>query len=377
MKSIYKIIVPAFLLLVASCGSKPEATEEQATQTGNSVELTAAQFQTAQIKTGAVEQKQLSTTITVSGMLDVPPQNLVSISVPLGGFLKSTDLLEGSKVRKGQVVAVIENMDYIQLQQDYVDYTSQLNFLEADYKRQQELAKDNVTALKSMQKAKSDYESVKSKVNGLKAKLQMLGINTDNVLSGSLTSTISITSPINGYVTQVHANIGSYVNPTDVMMKIVDTEHLHAELTVFERDVPKLKIGQKVRFTLANESVERTATIHLIGREISNERTVRVHCHLDKEDTELLPGMYLKAAIEVGANENNALPNDAIVGYEGKKYIFVEKGQYRFEMIAVTTGADEFGYTEVNLPPNVDANSKVVVKGAYSLLSKMKNTAEE
>lgn len=377
MKPIYKIIITACLLWVTACNSKPEVAEETAMQTANIVELTAAQFQTAQIKTGAVEQKQLSTTIAASGMLDVPPQNLVSISVPMGGFLKSTDLLEGSKVRKGQVVAVIENMDYIQLQQDYVDYTGQLHFLEADYKRQQELAKDNVTALKSMQKAKADYESAKSKVSGLKAKLQLLHIDTDNVLAGNLSSTINIISPINGYVTQVHANIGSYVNPTDVMMKIVDTEHLHAELTVFEKDVPKLKIDQKVRFTLANESVERTATIHLIGREISSERTVRVHCHLDKEDTELLPGMYLKASIEVGANNTTALPNDAIVGYEGKSYIFVEKGQYRYEMVAVSTGAGEFGYTEVNLPPNFDTNSKVVVNGAYSLLSKMKNAAEE
>lgn len=378
MKSLYKIIIPTVLLLISACGSKSEESKEEGhEEESNTVELTPAQYQTAQIKTGTVEQKQLSKTISVNGILDVPPQNLVSISVPLGGFLKSTELLEGSKVRKGQVVAVIENMEYIQLQQDFVDYSSQLDFLEADYKRQVELSKGNVTALKSMQKAKSDYESMKSKVNGLKAKLQLLNINTDKVLSGTLTSTVTITSPINGYVTQINANIGSFINPTDVMVKIVDTEHLHAELTVFEKDVPKLKIGQKVRFTLANETIERTATVYLVGREISDERTVRVHCHLDKEDTELIPGMYLKAAIEVGANESPALPNEAIVGFEGKKYIFIDKGQYHFEMVEVTTGVSELGYTEVVLPKEFDMNSKVVVNGAYSILSKMKNAEEE
>lgn len=378
MKSLYKIIIPTVLLLISACGSKSEEPKEEGhEEESNTVELTPAQYQTAQIKTGTVEQKQLSKTISVNGVLDVPPQNLVSISVPLGGFLKLTELLEGSKVRKGQVVAVIENMEYIQLQQDFVDYSSQLDYLEADYKRQVELSKSNVTALKSMQKAKSEYESVKSKVNGLKAKLQLLNINTDKVLSGTLTSTVTITSPINGYVTQINANIGSFINPTDVMVKIVDTKHLHAELTVFEKDVPKLKIGQKVRFTLANETTERTATIYLVGREISDERTVRVHCHLDKEDTELIPGMYLKAAIEVGANASPALPNEAIVGFEGKKYIFIDKGQYHFEMVEVATGVSELGYTEVVLPKEFDMNSKVVVNGAYSILSKMKNAEEE
>lgn len=378
MKLLYKTVFFATVVLAAACGNKPE-TQAQAEQKqqANTLELTAAQYKTAQIQTGSIEYKQLSKTISVSGVLDVPPQNLVSISVPLGGFLKSTELLEGSKVHKGQAIAVIENMEYIQLQQDYLDNSSQLEYLEAEYNRQLELSGNNVTAVKTMQKAKSDYESVKSKVNGLKTKLLLLNISPANALKGQFTSTVTLTSPISGYVTQVNANIGSFINPTDVMVKIVDTEHLHAELTVFEKDVPKLKIGQKVRFTLANENTERTATVHLIGREISSERTVRVHCHLDTEDTELIPGMYLKAYIETGANKSVALPDKAIVDFEGKKYIFIETGQYHYTMVPVTAGVGELGYTEVTLPPNFDLNSKVVISGAYSLLSKLKNTAEE
>ncbi len=377
MKLIYKILFFATLLVISACGNKPEATQETAGEATNTVELTAAQFKTANIETGAIEHKQLSKTISVSGVLDVPPQNLVSISVPLGGFLKSTELLEGSKVQKGQAIAVIENMEYIQLQQDYLDNSSQLEYLQAEYNRQVELSKGNVTAVKTMQKAKSDYESTRSKVNGLKTKLLLLSISPANALKGELTSTITLTSPISGYVTQVNANIGSFINPTDVMVKIVDTEHLHAELTVFEKDVPKLKIGQKVRFTLANETTERTATVYLIGREISSERTVRVHCHLDKEDNQLIPGMYLKAYIETGANDAVALPDKAIVGFEGKKYIFVETAQYHYTIVEVTTGVSELGYTEVALPANFDMKSKVVITGAYSLLSKLKNAAEE
>lgn len=187
---------------------------------------------------------------------------------------------------------VLQNADYIQLQQDYVDNKSQLEFLEAEYKRQQELAKENVNSQKILLQSKTQYQSMLAKVSGLKSKLSLLGISSTQIESGNFQSTISLTAPISGYVTQVNVNIGMFVNPTDVMFKIVDTEHLHAELTVFEKDVPKLKIGQKVRFTLANETVERIATVYLIGREIGEDRTVRIHCHLDKEDGELLPGMY-------------------------------------------------------------------------------------
>ncbi len=173
------------------------------------------------------------------------------------------------------------------------------------------------------------------------------------------------------------------------MFKIVDTEHLHAELIVFEKDVPKLKIGQKVRFTLANETKERHATIHLIGREISADRTVRVHCHLDEEDTQLLPGMYLKALVETNSNEVYALPNEAIVDFEGKKYVFVategdfckdkackeeKPADYGFEMVEIKTGVSEMNYTQIIFINVIDKQADIVINGAYDLLSKLKNS---
>lgn len=174
----------------------------------------------------------------------------------------------------------------------------------------------------------------------------------------------------------------------------MDTEHLHAELTVFEKDVLKLKIGQKVRFTLANEDKERMATVYLIGREISADRSVRIHCHIDKEDTELLPGMYLKAMVEIGGAEVAALPNEAIVDFQGKRYIFIpfeeksnvekkdkesdheEEGQH-FAMTEIKTGNSELGYTELILSEGLSDDTSVVIKGAYAILSKIKNSEEE
>lgn len=380
------------VLLMSACGNtnKPESSQDKpvSSEQQNRVELTAGQYKTANIQLGSIENRPLSGVIKVNGMLDVPPQSKVSVVAVMGGILKQTTLLQGLKVNKGQVIAVMQHPDYIQLQQDYLDNKSQLSFLSQENERQKELAKENVNSQKTLQQASSTYQSMKARVQGLRQRLQLLNINMASLEKGNIQNTINLYAPISGYVTKVNVNIGSFVNPSDVMFEIVDTKHLHAELTVFEKDIPKIKIGQKVRFTLANEDKERTATVYLIGREISDDRTVNIHCHLNSEDRQLLPGMYLKAFVEAGTLDKPALPEKAIVDYQGEKYIFiaypVETGSQkaentnRFEMLAIRTGTTELGYTEVFLPENFNKQkAKVVINGAYDLLAKMKNTAEE
>ncbi len=344
----------------------------------DSVEVTPEQLQTAGIVLGKVGQKQLSGTIKVNGVLDAPPQQVISISAPLGGFLRNTALLQGSRVKKGQVIATIENLEFIQIQQDYLEARNQFEFAKADYERQQRLAKESVNSEKVLQQSKANYVSWQAKYNGLHEKLRVLNLSIPSVEEGNIKSSVNLYSPIDGYVTQVNANIGKFLSPTDVLFVIVDTEHLHAELTVFEKDVPKLKIGQKVRFTLANESKERMATVYLIGREISADRTIRIHCHLDQEDKELLPGMYLMAVVETGGASVPALPDEAVIDYQGRKYIFLAFGNTarHFRMVEIKTGNSEMGYTEVILPKSIDFNAEIVIKGVYALLSKMKNNGE-
>lgn len=397
MKTINKLysILLVLLGLVAtlSCGNKvaeEAVAEDHNEETENIVALTDPQYKTAGIELGKVEQKQISGTIKVNGSLDVPPQQMVSISVPLGGFLRSTSLLQGSRVKKGQVIASMENMEFIQLQQDYLEAKNQAEFAKTDYDRQLDLAKENVNAQKTLQQSKTTWTSWSTKATALAEKLKMINIDMAAVEQGKISGTINLYSPINGYVTEVNVNLGKFVNPTDILFEIVDTEHLHAELTVFEKDVPKLMIGQKVRFTLANEGKERKATVYLLGREIRADRTVRIHCHIDQEDTNLLPGMSLKAVVETGGMEVNALPNDAIVDFQGKKYIFYlvsetatgktkeEEAEHHFEMIEVQTGNSEMGYSEVMLSEDFPtATAQIVVKNAYAILSKMKNSEEE
>ncbi|KQM69513.1 hemolysin D [Pedobacter sp. Leaf216] len=384
MKSIYKYIVLIVVTFyLAACGSPKEENaveKEPVHQENDMVTLTPEQHKLAGITLGEIELKALSGTTKVNGMLDLPPQSLVSISTPLEGIVKSTDMLQGMKVKKGALVAVMQNPEFIQMQQDYMDYKSQLQFLKQELDRQEELAKENVNSKKALQKARSEYQSVSARLLGQRSKLSLINISFAVLEKGEILKTFNLYAPMAGYVTQVNTNIGAFASTTDELFKIADTEHLHAELTVFEKDVPKLKIGQKVRFTLANEDKERMATVHLIGREISKERTVQVHCHLDKEDTQLLPGMYLKAYVESGTNKVEALPDAAIVEFEGKKYVFIEKSAsksaFHYQMIEVKTDVSENGFTQISFAEAL-TKPKIVVKGAYDLLSKVKNEEEE
>lgn len=375
-------------LLSCSHGHQEEHKDEHAHEAEDhetSVSLTEAQLANIGLKLGKLEPRSLSGTIKVNGVLDIPPQNLVTVSVPYGGTVKHTDLLQGMKIRKGQLLAVLEHPDYIQLQQDYLDQQSQLTFMELELKRQEELQKEQVNAAKTFQQAQAQYQSLKAKVQGLEHKLGLLNIAPKQLQQNGISAQIKLYAPIDGYVTQVPVNIGMYVNANDVICKLVDTRHLHAELTVFEKDVTYLKKGQKVRFTFNHETSEKTATVYLIGKEIAEDRTVRVHCHLDKEDPNLLPGMYLKAVVETQSKTVLSLPTQAVVQAEGKNYIFVSQGkkqidgtnQHLFERHEVQLGLKDDAYVEIVTEENIAANASIVIGGTYDLLSKMNNSEDE
>ena len=392
-----KIITKAFsiialsTLLFSGCNNNSETSEAEVPhheETESMVELTPAQYKVAGIELGRIELKNISNVIKVNGILEAPPQSLASINAVIGGFVKKTSLLPGNRIEKGEVVVVMEHPDYIQLQLDYLDSDSKLTYLELEFARQKGLQEKNVSSAKTFQRTTADYKSIKARVSALEQKLALIGVNAKELReSEKISRTIKIYSPISGYVSRVNVNIGKYMNPADVMFEIVNTEHLHVELTVFEKDISKIKEGQRIRFTLPNEdNIERLATVHLVGRLINEHRVVKVHGHLDKEDEQYLPGMFIKAFIEINNNTVNALPEEAIVQSGGKHYIYIFKGNRiednqemsDFEMIEIQKGVTDGLYTEVILPDTFDINAnQVVIKGSYSLISKMKLAGEE
>jgi cobalt-zinc-cadmium efflux system membrane fusion protein len=377
MKQIFSIIT--MILFLSACGGdkKEESKADRPVVNGNTVSLTDAQLQNAGIQTGKLELQSLSSVLKVSGKIDVPPQNMVSISVPLGGYLKSTKLLPGTHVGKGEVLAVIEDQQYIQIQQDYLTAKSQFAYNESEYNRQKELNQSKATSDKAFEQTKAAYQSQNILLKALEEKLKLIGVNPDRITANTISKSINIYSPIAGYVSAVNVNIGKYVTPSDVLFELVNPTDIHLALTVFEKDVDKLFIGQKLMaYTNTRPDKKYPCEILLISKNLSDERSTMVHCHFEQYDKTLLPGMFMNAEIEVKNNNVKALPDDAIVRFENKQYVFIAKGRSQFEMVEIKAGTSEKGFTEITVDPNRE-NEIFVTKGAYNLLMKLKNSAEE
>lgn len=366
-------------MLFWACGSKPAT--EQPTETKNIdenvVTLTLAQRKNTDIVTGKLEQRNISSIIKLNGKIDVPPQNMISVSMPLGGYLKSTKLLPGMFIRKGEVIATMEDQQYIQLQQDYLINQSKLVFAEKEYQRQKELNQSQASSDKVFQQAESDYRTLKINLSALAEKLKLININPKNLTESNLSKSVHIYSVINGFVSKVNVNIGKYVNPSDILFELINPTDIHLNLKVFEKDLNKLSIGQKViAFTNNQPNKKHDCEIILISKDLSSEHTADIHCHFENYDKTLLPGMYMNAEIEIKNNAALTLPEDAVVNFEGKDYVFVEDKTNQFSIVEVKIGNKEDGFIEI-LNSGGFANKSFVTKGAYTLLMKMKNMAEE
>jgi len=366
-------------LLVFSCQSKTEEPEAVSTSINESVvTLTEGQLKNTVLATGKLEKKSLAAVLKVHGQIDVPPQNMFSISMPLGGYLKTTKLLPGMHVRKGEVIATMEDQQYVQLQQDYLTTKSRLSFAEKEYERQKELNQSQASSDKVYQMAEADYKTLRITLSALAEKLRLININPNALSEKSISKSVAIYAPINGFVSKVNVNIGKYVTPADVLFELINPADIHLNLKIFEKDITQLAIGQKlVAYTNNQPQKKHQCEIILISKDLSvDEHSAEVHCHFDNYDKTLLPGMYMNAEIEVKSNDALALPEDAVVTYEGKEYIFVQEDKNNFKITHVTTGTRENGFVEIVNGTRLTSKT-IVTKGAYTLLMKLKNKSDE
>jgi len=391
MKNIYSISIAALLLLSISCKQETEPVMEEHSATNeNVVELTEAQMKQTSIEVGKAVKRNIGNEISVNGMIDVPPQGNISITIPYGGFLKYTDMLPGTKIRKGQVVARVENPDFIEFQKDYLEALSNNDYLKSDYDRQKILNDERVSSTKVFEKAKSVYLNNQATIKALESKLRLIGINPNSVKNGTISSTVNVYSPIDGVVRDVYVNTGKYFGTQDVLMDITDASDLHVELNVYEDDIPLIRMGQRIRFRLANAPEEwMEAEVFLIGNSVRDDRSVTIHGHLKESETyeELLPGMFVNANIEVGMTEMYAVPEEAVVRYQGNHYVFLALGtrtegsesMLDFEMLEVEKGNAEDGFVAIELKDKSQAIDSIdlVLRDAFTLLAKAKNSEEE
>lgn len=420
-KSIAFVLLLNVLFLINSCGSKDNRShnEEEPQQAVTSNEtnhedetptittLTREQIKAVGITVGKVENKELTATIKANGMLRVPNNNKANATSLYGGVIKNLNVQIGDYVRKGQVVATITNPQFIQLQEEYLSIGSKITFAEQEVQRQQELNAGNAGALKNLQNATAELNTLRTRKASLQQQIQLMGINPNSLSNSNLKSALVVTSPLSGTISNLFAKIGSYVDVSSPVAEIVDNSSLHLDLQVFEKDLPMLKIGQVIHFTLTNNPTnEYDAKVFSIGSSFENDsKTISVHSSVTGNKAGLIDGMNITGVVSLNNVTTPAVPNDAIVNADGKYYIFIvtdkkteehheEAGgshqhsdkesdhkteandEVNFKKIEVVKGVSDMGYTAITFVQDIPGNAQIVTKGAFFINAKLSNTGE-
>ncbi len=375
------LFISLFILFLSACnnGNNNNTDREKNTEheeNGNAVTVTKEQFEAENMKLGSLSEQTFSEFVPSNGTIDVPPKNKYALSAYYGGYVKNIKPIVGDFVKRREVLITLENPEYLRLQRDYLELKEQLAYLKSEYERKKQLVKEQIVSPKSYLKAKSDYFSAKVKLESLKKELALLGINTETLRNENISSQIVLRSPVTGYVSFIQAEKGEFIPAQKTMIKIINPEHKHVELQVFEKDLSKIKKNADVFFHIENDSGKIfKAKIFRIGKSVDEKtRTVRVHAHPEENgDNDLLiPGMYVRADIVTKRYKSASLPVEAIVDDGDTKVIFVLKSQtgkaYVFEKLPVKTGREnDSGYIEILNAESIPANAEILVKGSYFL----------
>jgi len=403
------IAVFAFLtatVTLSSCGNagNKKVTKEEKIKTDTTkkeegiAEVTAEQMEAVGIEMGVIEQKNLTSVVKASGQLTVPPQNKAVVNALVGGVIRRINVIEGQQVGKGQVVAVIENPDFIRLQQDYLTSRDNLVYLQQEYERQRTLKEADAGIGKVYQQASANLAAERSKLSTLEKQLQQIHISPSSVRRGNLITQVPVLAPISGTVGKITLSIGTYTDASSPIMEIVNNSTIYCDLQVFEKDIAKVSVGQIVNFILTNQKDKLVSgSVTGINKSFETEnKSVVVHAVVNNvAHLNLIAGQYVSALIETGKQLVSAVPKDAIVKANDKSYIFVFEGtenepvkrdsddkeagktevkvKHRFKMIEVVTGVEELGFVEIRLVEELQPNTKIVTKGAFYIYSSMQN----
>lgn len=347
------------------------------------VHLSTAQYNAMKMEIGSLQKRKMSSYVETNGELEVPPQNEAAVTTVIGANITSIKVIEGDKVKKGQVLATISHPDLIKLQTDYISSFHQLDYLEADYNRQSTLLEENVGSGKDFQKIKAEYLSNKGLVKGLEAQLSQIGINPIKLQNGDVFSSVSVISPIDGSVLAVNIKTGQFVKPETELFNIVNTDHIHADFMVFEKDINKIKEGQEIRFKVeSGTGKEMTARIYSVGQAFEKmPKAVHIHAEIEQKEGTLLPGMYVRGKIFTNDSETLSLPDDAVVRDGDEYYIFsVENAdgeEWHFTPISVKIGIATDGWKEILLMSTISPKQQFALNNAYYLYSEMKKGEAE
>lgn len=384
-KAILSILFPS-LIWLTFMGCTPEQNQTKEPQfvsdqsenieVENTIVLSHKQYESAGMKLGTMQLETLYETISTTGFLNVPQENQMVVSSYMGGYVSSTPFLPGDQVQKGVLLLRITNPEIVSMQKDYLVAKQSLAYLKTVYDRQVTLERENISSRDKLLLAESEYKNMLVVAAALEQTLLLNNIKPEKLSAETISPMLNLYAPIGGVVTSVEAVNGQFVESGTPLFNIVNTDHMHLEMKVFEQDVALVKSGQTVKFTIPDSQVGPFyAKVFLVGKAIdSKARTVVIHAHpVDNAKLPQLYGLFVEAEIIIADRKADCVPSSALVSGNGKNYVFVKQSEttdeMTFERIPVEVGFTTESYAElISSSVPLLKGKQILVKGAYGLI---------
>ncbi len=378
MKATYALLLT---LLLCTCGPAPEndGPEEEPhpdpheQQQDAGIHLTAEQVRNMDIRLGDFTDLKLNDYLSATGVLGLPPNAYAAVSTRAAGFVHDVrNYVEGDYVRKGATLGYLENVNFIDQQQYLLEARAELEFLRQELERQEQLVAADAGVLKTVQRLRAEVAAKEATLAGLSQRLEYVGIRAADVTPANIIDRVTLFAPRSGYITTINVHDGMYVEPSTELMELIDEDHLHLELEVFERDVARVEVGQRVSYRIpALGPQQYEAEVHVIGKEFNpKNKTVRVHAHLRGEQPPFVEGRFAEARIWLDDQTVAALPEAAVVREGETSYVYAapdttQEDEVTFTRLLVNPGTTDDGFTAVRLIDSLPAGMRIVTQGAY------------
>jgi cobalt-zinc-cadmium efflux system membrane fusion protein len=362
-------------LLFLSCNnSTPTSVEEEHSEDEDLIEMTSEQFKTALLKLGNLKQNRFSEQFQVTGMIDVPPENRATVSSYFDGYISETRLLIGDEVQKGDLLVTLKNPDFIKFQQNYAEAVSNMEFVKSEFERKENLYNDKIIAQKVFQSSKNDFLQAKAQLKATVEHIKLMNLDPKQIAERNFTSEINIYAPISGKISKLNVAQGKFLAKSEMIMEILDVDHIHLELDVFEKDILKIHKGDTLNFKIPEISDQSfKAYVKLIGAEVNKNRSVRVHAHPKNDNVNFSVGMFVNAYFKSDSKDYLALPETAFTEVDGETFVLQLNSKtdnlYTFNKIEVDTHSPQNGLKPILNSEQVDTEAQFLIRGVFDIIT--------
>jgi len=304
----------------------------------------------AGIGIGTAAPARIRSTLQLQGEIQFNQDRVVRVVPRLGGVIVSASTSLGDRVKRGDLLAILESQDLGGLKGEYLAAQQRLTLARTTFDREKKLWEEKISAEQDYLASRQALSEAEITYRNAEQKLIGLGFTRDAMQRQKLEglTRLEIRAPIDGVVIEKKISAGEAVSADAGMYVIADLATVWADMTIFPADLNRVKVGQKVKVKAAALGAEADGVISHVGALIGEQsRTAKARVTLRNPDQRWRPGLFV--SIDVVQDETEvavAVPLTAIQTMGEGKVVFARFGDV-FEARPVELGRSDGESVEI------------------------------